>query len=210
MAKPTTHVLMLIDESGSMTPLADDVRGGFNTYLDGLADDDARYRVTVAKFSSDYTLMCTATKIKDTPRLTSDNYRPQMLTALLDGIGKIITDFETVNRQLADGDRVILFISTDGHENQSREYDLATVQKMIADRQATGVWSAVFVGAGPDTWQQAARLGIREGSTVSMANTSEGYASTYMGLSKTTRLFSAGASADESVAASGLTVGGQE
>ena len=40
MGKPTTHVLMAVDRSGSMSGLAGDVRGSFNTYLDSLVSDD--------------------------------------------------------------------------------------------------------------------------------------------------------------------------
>lgn len=197
MSKPTTHVLMVLDESGSMGHLADDVRGGFNTYLDGLAaDTDGKYRVTAAKFGNDYQLLCNAAKLKDTPRLTHGNYSPGGMTALLDAIGKLITDFEKVGA-FTEQDRVLLVIQTDGNENASREYKLDDIRKMITDREKTGRWSAIFVGAGPDTWQQAAGLGIRDGSTVSMAATGEGTRSTYTGLTRGTVAFASGLSGDE-------------
>lgn len=39
MSKPTTYVLLATDVSGSMYALADDVRGGYNSYLDNLSPD---------------------------------------------------------------------------------------------------------------------------------------------------------------------------
>jgi hypothetical protein len=53
--KPTvTHVLMVIDMSGSMGGLAEDVRGGFNTFLDTISQDGYDYRLTVTLFQAQH------------------------------------------------------------------------------------------------------------------------------------------------------------
>jgi hypothetical protein len=209
--KPTTYVLLVTDKSGSMYSLAEDVRGGYNGYLQSLQDDDeVRYRVTSVLFSSPITreddgstLLCTAVKPKDAPRLDEKNYRPGGGTALLDAIGKTITEFEQ-KATLKKGDRVLLVVQTDGEENSSTEYDRPTISKMIADREAAGQWSAIFMGAGPDTWQQAGGMGFS--TSLSYAGDSKGVASSYEGLSATSRSYSRGATRSEAAAASGLTV----
>jgi Mg-chelatase subunit ChlD len=187
---------MAVDRSGSMSGLAGDVRGSFNTYLDSLVGDEYKYRLTVAMFSHEYRPHCTATKPKEVARLDVTNYRPGGNTALLDAIGRIITDFENATT-LADGDKVMLVVQTDGAENCSREYSLGAVKKLIEEREKSGRWSCLFIGAGPDTWMQAEGMGFGRGSTISVASTGAGTQSTYSGLSGATRSFAAGASGDD-------------
>jgi hypothetical protein len=209
--KPTTYVLLATDRSGSMYRLADDVRGGYNGYLQSLQDDDeVRYRITSVLFSSPITreddgstVLCTAAKPKDAPRLDEKNYVPGGGTALLDAIGKMITGFEA-KVTLKKGDRVLLVVQTDGEENSSTEYDRPTISKMIADHEATSQWSAIFMGAGPDTWQQAGGMGF--GTSLSYSGDSKGVASSYAGLTETSRSYSRGATRSEAAAASGLKV----
>lgn len=203
--KPTTYVLLVTDESGSMYRLAEDVRGGYNQYRQSLIDDaDARYRVTSAIFSDDYRLLCIAAKPKDTAELDEKNYEPGGSTALLDAIGKTIVDFEKKVPKLGADDRVLLVVQTDGQENASREYDRAGITKMIKDREAGGQWACIFMGAGPDTWQQAGGMGFS--TSLSYANTAAGTASAYSGLTQTSQAYSKGATRSAAAAASGLEV----
>lgn len=196
MTKPTTHVLKIIDRSGSMAPLADDVRGGFNTYVDSLRDDDAvKYRLTVAMFHHQYRPVCTAAKLRDVPKLDNRNYVPGGATALLDAVGKTITDFEARVPELGDEDRVLLVVQTDGQENSSTEFSRETICALIEQREKTGKWSCIYLGAGPDAWGQAARLGFTH--SVNTAKTAKGTHGSYTGLSFATRAYSRGATADE-------------
>lgn len=196
MSKPTTHVLMAVDKSGSMGRLAADVRGGFNSYVDSLTGDDYKYRLTVALFDHDYKLHCCQTKPKKVARLDAGNYAPGGTTALLDAIGRIIADFEK-DTTLDEHDRVMLVVQTDGEENTSREYDLAGVRKLIEERQATGRWSCLFIGAGIDAWKQSEGMGFSCGSTITVAASSVGTQSSYAGLTKATRRYAGGASGDD-------------
>lgn len=207
MSKPTTYVLLVTDKSGSMYPLAEDVRGGYNQYRQSLIDDtEARYRVTSVLFSTEvmYAVLCTAAKPGNMPELNEKNYAPGGGTALLDAIGKTIVEFEIAVPELAQGDRVLLVVQTDGRENSSREYSADGIKKMIADREAGGAWAAIFMGAGPDTWQQAGAMGFS--SSVSYDNTREGTQSAYDGLLRTSTAYSRGATRGQAVADSGLTV----
>jgi len=219
MSKPTTYVLLATDVSGSMYALADDVRGGYNAYLDDLGKDvdvasgelrdpreavGIRYRVTSVLFNTGVTLLCTSAKPKDAPRLDTGNYTPNGGTALLDAIGKVITDFEAAVLQLGADDRVLLVAQTDGQENSSREYTREGIAKMIKDREDAGKWAAIFMGAGPDTWQQAGSMGFS--SSIAVAATGQGVSSSYEGLSRTSAAYAKGATRGAAVAESGLDV----
>lgn len=204
MTKPTTYVLLATDTSGSMGHLADDVRGGYNTYLDGLEQEDVRYRVTSVLFHTGVTSLCVGAKPKDATRLDDRNYRPGGGTALLDAIGKVITDFEVAVPELGADDRVLLVVQTDGQENSSREYSRQGIAKMIKDREAGGKWAAIFMGAGPDTWQQAGGMGFS--SSIAVAATGQGVVDSYSGLTQTSAAYARGASRRAAAEASGLEV----
>jgi len=208
VTKPTTHVLLITDMSGSMGALAEDVRGGFNTYLDELAKDGGKYRLTVTLFDTEFIPLCTAAKLADTPRLTNVNYAPRGMTALHDAIGKTVAEFES-GTKLGEGDRVLVVVQTDGHENSSREFNGVQVAELIKAREATGVWTFIYLGAGPSAWGQGEQLGMR---SVNTAATAGGTRATYAGLATASADYSRGASAGETFvvldAAAGDKTGG--
>lgn len=161
----TTHVLMIVDMSGSMYNLAEDVRGGFNQFIDSLSEED-NCSLTVTLFDTEFISLCAATPLSKTPRLNSKNYMPRGSTALLDAVGKTVLEFESKDA-LKDGDRVLVVVQTDGFENASSEFKSSDIAKIIKDRESTEKWSFVFLGAGPDTWTQAGAMGFQRANTVS-------------------------------------------
>lgn len=194
---PITHVLLATDSSGSMAPLANDVRGGFNTYIQGLRDTaDGRYRITARLFDTTVTELCTAAKPRAVPELDAQNYVPGGGTALLDAVGELIVGFERATT-LGEGERVLLVVQTDGEENSSREYKLDTIRHMITEREAGGRWACLFLGAGRNAWRQADGMGFRDGQTIRVGDDSQGTARSYSGLRGATRSYAAGASAKD-------------
>jgi len=197
VTKPTTHVLLITDMSGSMQSLATEVRGGYGGYLDQLAADGGKYRLTVTVFDTEFISLCTAAKLADTPRLTDVNYAPRGMTALLDAVGKTVAEFES-RTKLGDGDRVLVVVQTDGQENASQEFTGAQITELIKTREATGKWTFVYLGAGADAWGQGERLGMR---SVNVAAGAAGTQASYAGLATASGLYSRGASAGETVSA---------
>jgi len=187
----TTHVFMIVDMSGSMYDLAPDVRGGFNSFLQDLESSSADYSFTVTLFDTQFISLCTAATWEATPRLDNKNYRPRGMTALLDAVGKTVTDFEAKD-VLKDGDKVLVIVQTDGRENSSSEFRLEQISTMIEEREATKKWSFVFLGAGPDVWTQAGSMGFQRANTVSYGRAST--RSSYSGMSRATKSFAGGAS----------------
>lgn len=209
MSRPTTHVLLITDMSGSMGLLAADVRGGFNSYIDELrADTDGKYRLSVTLFDTSFMSLCTAARLRDVPALTEANYRPRGMTALMDAVGKTIAEFEAATT-LGAADRVLVVVQTDGAENSSREFTREHIAALIKEREATGRWSFVFLGAGPDTWRQAERMGFSGASTVSLDSSAQATQGSYSGLATATRSYSRGGSAADSAAAVAAAAGGR-
>lgn len=195
--KGITFVLAILDMSGSMGTLAGDVRDGFNEFINGLrADEHGVYRVTAVVFDDRYEPLCVAAPLENVPRLDGKNYQPRGMTALYDAVGRTIDAFEE-SAQVGEADRVILFVSTDGHENYSTRYTAAAVAKLITDRQATGRWDCKYIGAHADAWGQAQQMGFLHTNTVTSSHTSAGYRGTYRGMTASASAFAAGASSME-------------
>jgi len=186
-----THVLMVVDKSGSMFHLAGDVRGGFNAYVDGLRKDDKHeYRLTVALFDTTYRLLCVDAELDKVPDLDHNNYATGGNTALYDAVCRTVIDFENAHTKtgLAKNDRVLVVIQTDGLENSSVEYTASTTKMMLDARQELQRWSVIYLGAGMDTWLQARGMGIRHGSYVNTRATGQGTHNTYDALRGSTIL----------------------
>jgi len=199
--KPITHVLMTVDDSASMHGLAQATISGFNEYIDSLRKDKgSKYRVTTAIFGTEYHLLSNASKLSAMPRLDNRNYHAkQGGTALLDAVGRMIVDFER-ETELGPEDKVLLVVQTDGQENSSHRFTTEQISKMIEEREGTGRWQAVFLGAGPSAWQQGRSLGFRDHNVIQTANTAAGTRSSYAGMTASTRSYSKGAT-PEAVAA---------
>lgn len=191
--QPTTHVLMCVDMSGSMATLAADVRGGFNTYVADLGRDSATYSITATLFDTELIRLTQAAAPADVPKLDRTNYAPRGMTALLDAVGHTISDFDAAHPSLPGGDRVLLVIQTDGQENSSREFNFESIKRLITEREASGRWTVVYLGAGADTWNQAARMGVGRSNYVNTDASGVGTRSSYSGLTRGTTAFAAGA-----------------
>jgi uncharacterized protein YegL len=193
--KPITHVLFVTDMSGSMAGLAADVRGGFNSYVEELkrqkAANGTRYRLSVTVFDTFMLPLCVNAKLSEVPALTSDNYTPRGMTALLDAVGKTVAGFDAA---LGEEDRVLLVIQTDGAENSSREWTWKAIQDLLAEKEATGRWSIVYLGQGRDAWAQGHRFGDST-QTVNTGHSRGATRSTYTGLAAATVDYAAGGAA---------------
>lgn len=190
-----THMLMVLDMSGSMGDLAGDVRGGFNSYLDQLAGDGNDYRLTVTMFDTEFVSHAVDKPLAEVERLDEHNYYPRGMTALYDAIGKTLAEFQTKHGAVRKDERAMLVVQTDGHENSSREFTKGGIRKLIEDREATGRWMCVYMGAGPKAWDEGYGLGMSHsvGTTWDAAGTQ----SRYRGLATASGLYAAGADAGE-------------
>jgi hypothetical protein len=162
---PRTHVLVVIDASGSILDngLETEIRTGFNGYLDDLvaaakADKSLRFRITASTFNTNVYPVCVDEALAKAPRLTEATYRPLGGTALLDAVGRTIAEFEA-RTKLGKDDRVQLVISTDGEENSSQKHTWDQVSRMLDERALTGRWQIIYLGQGIHAWDQGSRLG---------------------------------------------------
>jgi Mg-chelatase subunit ChlD len=90
--RPTTHIYFLLDRSGSMARIADDVIGGFNTFLRQQQQEGPDARITLVQFDSrdpQHVVLNGAPITKATP-LSHRSFVPRGGTPLLDATGFLI------------------------------------------------------------------------------------------------------------------------
>lgn len=165
----STHIHFLLDRSGSMARIADDVIGGFNTFLAAQQAAGPDARITLVQFDSrdPQEVVLDGVPILEAAPLTHRRFVPRGGTPLLDATGLLI---DRAHRGLrlskAPMAEQVLFVTlTDGEENQSRLYTLAGIRERIAERTASG-WTFLFLSAGPDAYTEAAGLGIQRDATM--------------------------------------------
>ena len=109
--------------------------------------------------------------IKEVEPMTRSDYMAYGMTALLDAVG---TTINSIGERLANTpeeerpEKVIFVITTDGYENDSREFTRDKVKEMIEHQQNKYSWVFMFLGANMDAVAEAGKYGI-----------SSSYAATY-------------------------------
>ena len=161
--KNKTEIVVIMDKSGSMATLQNDVIGGFNSLVEDQKRQPGDASLTLATFDSvtDFVYLCRP--IGDVEPLCACTYRPGGSTALLDAI---CTTIDAVGGRLAKlpeyerPGKVLVVIMTDGEENSSIFHRLADVRTRIEHQKTKYSWDFVYLGANQDTFHEAGNLGI--------------------------------------------------
>ena len=155
-----THVIFILDRSGSMGGKEDDVIGGFNSYVENLRKDpEGCVGISYLRFDNVLELVWNDMPLADVQTMTRETYSVRGGTALLDAVG---TSVSAVRDEPSH--RYIVITNTDGQENASREWTGEKVKALIAEREARGNWTFAFFGEGLEAWAQAAQYGYARGS----------------------------------------------
>src|SRR6266542_325449 len=94
------HIFFILDGSGSMQGVQDDVVGGINAFIEDqkeLDDGDTYFSLTV--FDDNVKQYYTSKRITEVDDVTRDITLMGGSTALLDAVGKTLTEVEQANLQ---------------------------------------------------------------------------------------------------------------
>jgi uncharacterized protein YegL len=168
MKQNYTELVCIIDRSGSMSSIATDTIGGFNTFMAEQKKLGDETNVTLVLFDDKYEVVHDNIDINKIPILDDNTFVPRGMTALSDAIGKTIT---TVGERLAktkEEERpssVIFCIITDGDENSSKEYKASKIKEMITHQEQSYLWKFTFLAANIDATETALNYGISRGAS---------------------------------------------
>jgi len=180
--KNTSHVIFVLDDSGSMQSCRDATITGYNEYLQmqkkdaqetGIATFISLYKFDGRSLSSVFNRI----NVLEVSELNRDSYNPQGGTNLYDAIGGVMMQINTelAKNKKADRDSIIITILTDGEENASRTFNSSNVKQMVEKAEAKN-WGFMFLGANIDAFAAGGALGFNTNNTMqydtaSMSNT---------------------------------------
>ena len=127
------HVSFLIDRSGSMQGLVEDVVGGFNAFLSTQKSETGDCTMTLVQFDSQnpFEVVHDAAPINQVPDLTRDRYQPRGATPLLDALGDLVTSVDRRLAGLGTPEDQIVVVFSDGFENASTRWTRSTLFEAI-------------------------------------------------------------------------------
>ncbi|MBS5719004.1 MAG: VWA domain-containing protein, partial [Megasphaera micronuciformis] len=173
------ELVMVIDQSGSMSGLEDDTIGGFNSMISKQKKDDVDANVTAVVFSDNAKTIYDRERLGNVREMTDKEYTPGGMTALMDAIGTTITKVEKYDGINEKNNKVLFVIITDGQENDSKEYTKDTIKRMISDKQERDGWEFVFLGANIDAASEAKSIGVKAENAAKYKNTDAGVRANY-------------------------------
>lgn len=156
-----TLIAFLLDRSGSMQSIKSDVVGGFDAFLAEQRAGEGDCRVTLAQFDDQYEVVYRAVPVSEVSPL---ELNPRSSTALLDSMGKLITDTAAEIAALAEDDKpgsVIIAIMTDGLENASHEWSRPAIKSLVEQQTNEFGWEFLYMGADQDAVEVGKDLGVK-------------------------------------------------
>lgn len=181
--------LIIIDESGSMQSIKKEAIDSVNETIQTIRSAQKKHErqehyVSLVTFNDNVKTIYECVAVNDVNELTPDTYQPDCCTALYDAMG---ISLNSLRKKVADDDKVLVTVVTDGYENASKEYNGKGIKALVDEFKAKG-WVFAYIGANQDVEAVATTISIT--NVMKFEATSEG--TTYMGAqvgSARTRLF---------------------
>ena len=170
------EIVFLLDRSGSMKGSEESTIKAYNNYLKKEKENKYKTNVTTILFDDEYEVLYSRKDIKEIPKLTKKEYYVRGCTALMDAIGKTITNLEKEKPN-----KVLFVITTDGLENASTDYNYKDIQKLIKKHKE---WDFIYIGADIDSYTSAKEIGIRQNNISNYIKDKKGIDLLFSGVSK--------------------------
>lgn len=211
--KKTSHVVFVLDDSGSMQYCRDATISGYNEYLQMQKKDadETGIETFVSLYKFDgrtVTSVFDRVEVKEVSELNRDSYNPQGGTNLYDAIGGVMMKIndELAKSKKSDRDSIIITILTDGAENSSRTFDSSNIKQMVEKAEAKN-WGFMFLGANIDAFAASSMLGFNTNNTMQFDthSTSETIRSASAMTSRMKSAYASGMDTSLNYASSGFT-----
>jgi Mg-chelatase subunit ChlD len=146
--KIVNRVAFVIDSSGSMSGLNQSVISAINSQIaqaKTLAHDNQQ-STFISRYTFSNAVVCDEKDAYYQSAGTMISYYPSGGTALFDAIGQAVSDLRNQKAKPGENLAYLVFVITDGQENQSRTWDKSSIAQLIRDCQAQGNWTFAISG----------------------------------------------------------------
>jgi hypothetical protein len=133
--KKVIHYVLILDQSGSMYRLKDEVISSFNEQVEMIYklkknEPEVDLKVTLCIFNDTVNFKFVNCDIDQLTKLTAADYQPGSFTALYDAMG---ISFMKINEIVRPNDSVFFAIFTDGLENASENYTANDIKHKLKE-----------------------------------------------------------------------------
>lgn len=155
--------LLVLDESGSMSSIEKQAVDSVNETLQSVRAAQKKYEdqehfVSFVTFNSDgIKTILDRVEAQRAEDITPAQFNPDSCTPLYDAIGISVNELK---KSVAENDKVLVTIITDGYENASKEYNKASV-KALTEKLGKEGWTFAYIGANQDAMAVSHDLGIK-------------------------------------------------
>jgi len=175
--KNYTHLIIVLDASGSMSRIQDDVKGSFNEFLKKQREEPGKTVFDLFQFNDEVKRLVVSADLAQFHEDMMSKYNCTGCTALNDAV---CTAIDTVGREFAEmpeenrPEHVLCVIITDGEENASKEYTTEDVKDRIEHQKTKYNWQFEFLAANQDAFETGESFGLDEDDCMDFECNSEG------------------------------------
>ena len=168
-----TDITMILDRSGSMGRIHEQVIRSFNDFLTEQKAVTGNATLSLIQFDDQYEVNYECINVQDVDELTATTYEPRGMTALNDAIGRTITNMK---KRLKDSkDNVVVVITTDGMENASVEFRRSQIRAMIQECETKLGWKFMYLAADDASFDEYEGMGMERGRSFKSGRGRRGY-----------------------------------
>lgn len=160
MDQGLTLVVLVVDRSGSMASIREDMEGGINELLKAQREAPGRAVVSVYRFDN---VVETVVEMKGIGEVGAFVLEPRGSTALFDSAGFAIDrtgELLSKMKESARPGKVIVVMVTDGMENSSRFVTRGALFERITRQRETYHWEFIYLGANQDAMAVGESIGV--------------------------------------------------
>lgn len=153
--------LIIIDESGSMQSIKRAAIDSVNETIQTIRSAEQKHPeqehyVSLVSFNDDVKTIYDCVEVEQVKEINDETYQPSCCTALYDAMGISLTK---LRKRVAESDKVLVTVVTDGYENASKEYSGKAIKALVDELKAKG-WVFAYIGANQDVEAVAATISI--------------------------------------------------